>query len=330
MKLFVTLIVVAGLLCCRSSNVRNAQPGTLTILSDTLVKDSLVKFNARPGSGFNFDYLVYLPKGLKVNSTSYLLVETTNTGMNDSIEYHEKGARFAAARSSVGNYIAKKLRIPLLVPVFPRPAARWMYYTHALDRDAFLSKGVGFDRLDLQLLAMIKDAKKQLADQNIYLHDKFFITGFSASGTFANRFSLLHPEKIKATASGGINAIAILPVSELSSKLLNYPLGIADIPGITGKSVKLKAFKNLPKLLFMGEKDDNDAVAFDDAYSKEERALVYELMGKQLIPQRWNFIRKIYEENNIRADFKTYPSIGHGTDLKINNDLVAFFKEHSR
>jgi hypothetical protein len=193
-----------------------------------------------------------------------------------------------------------------------------------------LSKQFGIERLDLQLLAMIEDAKKQMAKQNFYLKDKFFITGFSASGTFANRFSILHPEKIQATASGGINAIAILPVVKLNGTPLNYPLGIADIKKITGRRVNSKAFKKLPKLLYMGATDTNDAVEFDDAYSKEERKIVYEMMGKQLIPYRWDFIREIYLKNNIQGDFRTYSQIGHGTDLKINNDLAEFFKTHSK
>lgn len=331
MKLFSFFVILAIISCNSSKTNKSNDPGKSqlqNISSDTLTKDTLIKFNAQPALGFNFGYLIYLPKGLSLTNKTYLLIETNNTGVNDSIEHHEKGARHAAGRSSVGNYVARKLKLPLLVPIFPRSATNWMYYTHALDRDAFLSQDFGIERLDLQLLAMIEDAKKKLAQNKLLLRDQFFITGFSASGTFANRFSILHPEKIRATASGGINAIAILPVAELSGKALNYPLGIADIKKITGREVNLKAFKELPKMLFMGEKDDNDAVAYDDGYSKEERELVYGLMGKQLIPNRWSFIQHAYQENHVQADFKTYPGIGHGTDLKINNELVDFFRKY--
>jgi hypothetical protein len=326
MKIITALIIFAIFICGAFSGSIRAQ----TPQSQELSAGSLLKFKARPDSGFNFEYFIYLPKGLKSHTANYLLVETNNSGTNDSIEHHEKGAEYSASKSSVGNYVSKKLQIPLLVPIFPRSATNWAYYTHALDRDTLLSREFGIERLDLQLLAMIEDAKKQLAKQNYYLKDKFFITGFSASGTFANRFSLLHPEKIQATASGGINAIAILPVAELGGVSLNYPLGTADIKKITGRKANLKAFKKLPQMLYMGATDTNDAAAFDDAYSKEERKIVYELMGKQMIPQRWDFIREVYLKNNVRADFRTYPQIGHGTDLKINNDLVDFFRAHSK
>jgi hypothetical protein len=292
-------------------------------------KDTLMKFSANKKAGFNFEYLVYLPKGVKTGVNNYLMVETTNTGLNDTIGYHEQGARYAASKSGVGNYVAKKLQIPFLVPIFPRSQTNWTVYTHALDRDAMLSKGADIDRLDLQLLAMIEDAKKQLAQQGYLLKDKFFLTGFSASGTSANRMSLLHPEKIKAVAAGGINAIAILPVSELNGQTLNYPLGIADVPKITGRKVNMKAFKTLPQLLYMGALDSNDAAAFSDGYSAEESKQVYEMMGKTLVPERWSFMQQMYWQNNVLAEFRTYPNIGHGTDKKINDDLVEFFKKNS-
>ncbi|MFC5268984.1 hypothetical protein [Adhaeribacter terreus] len=293
-----------------------------------LTSDTLMLFPARPETGFHYSYLLYLPEGLKRDEQHYLMVETTNTGLNDSIGFHEKGARYAAGKSSVGNYTARKLQIPLLVPIFPRSATNWELYTHALDRETLLSQNATLKRLDLQLLAMIKDARKQLKQRGFPVKEKFFMNGFSASGTFANRFSLLHPEKIKAMAAGGINAIPILPVSQLKETPLSYPLGIADLKKITGREVNLKAFNQLPKMLYMGALDENDAVAFDDAYSGEDREKVYTLMGKQLVPQRWEFVQEIYRKNNVQADFKTYTHMGHGTDKKINNDLVDFFQKH--
>jgi hypothetical protein len=291
--------------------------------------DTLIKFPACKTSGFNFEYLVYLPKGTKTGIWNYLMVETNNAGLSDSIAYHERGARYAASKSGVANYVSRKLHIPLLVPIFPRSETNWIIYTHALDRDAMLSKGADIDRLDLQLLAMIEDARKQLSQQGYLLKDKFFMTGFSASGTFANRMALLHPEKMKAVAAGGINAIAILPISQLKGQALNYPLGIADVPKIAGKKVNLDAFRKLPMLLYMGALDSNDAAAFSDGYSEEESKQVYDLMGRTLVPERWSFMENIYRKNKIQAEFRTYPNIGHGTDKKINDDLVEFFRKNS-
>lgn len=324
MRVLHLLLIIAILAGCRSAQV----PGPEAKLPAVIPADTVLKFAAQPRSGFNFEYLLYLPKGTKTDSATYLMVETNNTGLNDTLAYHEKGARYAAARSGVGNYVARRLRLPLLVPIFPRSQTNWTLYTHALDRDAFLSKGTDIDRLDLQLLAMVEDAQNYLAKQGYRLKEQFFITGFSASGTFANRFSLLHPRRVKAMAAGGINAIPILPVQEVSGQALNYPLGISDVASVTGQPVDLEAFRKLPQLLYMGALDENDAVGYDDAYSQEDREIVYRLMGKQLVPQRWTFMEEVYRQNQVGAEFRTYPNIGHGTDLKINNDLVAFFRSH--
>lgn len=324
MRIFAALIVLLILVGCRSTQPLNKEAK----LPPVIAADTLLQFSAKPRAGFRFDYLIYLPKGLKNDSTTYLMVETNNTGLNDTMAYHEKRARFAALRSGVGNYTAWKLQIPLLMPIFPRSQTDWTLYTHALDRDVLLGKGTDIERLDLQLLAMIDDARKQLAKQGYQLHDKFFIQGFSASGTFANRFTLLHPQRVKAMAAGGINAIPILPVSSIEGQTLNYPIGIADVSAVTGKPVDIEAFKAVPQLLYMGAQDDNDAVAFDDAYSKEDRELVYRIMGKQLVPQRWTFMETVYKRQGVAAEFRTYPNIGHGTDRKINNDLVEFFRKH--
>jgi pimeloyl-ACP methyl ester carboxylesterase len=324
MRLFTTFMAILTLVGCRSVQSKYSEGK----LPSVIASDTLLQFAAKPRAGYKFDYLIYLPKGLKSDSTTYLMVETNNTGLNDTIAYHEKKARHAALRSGVGNYTAWKLQIPLLMPIFPRSQTDWTLYTHALDRDVLLSKGTDIERLDLQLLAMIDDARKQLAKHGYRLHDKFFIQGFSASGTFANRFTMLHPRRVKAMAAGGINAIPILPVLGVEGQTLNYPVGIADLPTIIGKPVDMEGFKAVPQLLYMGAQDDNDAVAFDDAYSKEDRELVFRLMGKQLVPQRWSFMESVYRAQGINAEFRTYPNIGHGTDRKINNDLVEYFRKH--
>src|SRR5690606_24718435 len=108
--------------------------------------------------------------------------------------------------------------------IFPRPDAQPLMYTHALDRDVMLQKTPEFKRLDLQLLEMISDATKVLYAMNIQIESKFFMNGFSASGTFTNRFSFLHPEKIKALAIGGFNGKLMLPQKKINRVKLNYPI----------------------------------------------------------------------------------------------------------
>ena len=326
MKHFLSFILLTLLLACNSN--QNKENTSKDYEVNTLRSDTTYLFNAKPDKGFNFDYYLYIPKGIDVNKDNILLIESTNTGVSDSIEHHRKRAEYAASKSSVGNYVSNKLNIPLLVPIFPRPETNWQMYTHAFDSETFIEKGTQLERLDLQLISMFEDARSQLNQKGLNTEEQFFLTGFSASGTFANRFSILHPEKIKAVCAGGVNSILILPMEEHNGEPLNFPIGIGDVETITGKEVNLYSFRNLPQFWFMGENDNNDAAKFDDGYNPIERKQVYEILGEQMMPQRWEKVQQIYQDHEIPASFKTYTAIGHGTDLRINNEISAFFERY--
>ncbi|MBA4746854.1 MAG: hypothetical protein H2058_16545 [Muricauda sp.] len=290
--------------------------------------DSTYFFKANPKEGFNFGYYIYLPKGLDFNNINTLLVESSNTGASDSIFDHLRNAKQAASKSSLGNYVSRKLKTPLLVPVFPRSKTNWKIYTHAFDSDTFNQKNNNIERIDLQLLHMVKNARKELIKMGINIDDRFFMTGFSASGTFANRFSMLHPEKLKAVAAGGLNGLLIAPKNKIENDILKFPIGIADVYSVTGIKPSIDTFKKLPQLWFMGELDTNDAVLYDDGYSITERALVYKVLGQEMMPTRWHNSIEIYEKSGIPAIMKTYKNIGHGTDKKINDEITEFFRKH--
>ncbi|MPR33023.1 hypothetical protein [Salmonirosea aquatica] len=287
----------------------------------------LLRFEANPAMGFHFPYFVFVPAGTPLHDTRFLLVEPNNTGVvNDTLAVHERAAYYAARTSSVGNYVAKALRVPLLVPVFPRPFSDSLTYTHALDRDAVLIAQGPLKRLDLQLLAMIENARRQLDTLGIVIHQKVWLTGFSASGTFVNRLTMIHPDRIAATACGGINAMPILPLNTLRGRPLAYPLGLYDFKQCFGKDPDLKMYQQVPQFLYMGELDENDAALYDDAYSDEERGVIFSVIGKPMFPDRWATCEIAYRMGGATAWFKTYSGIGHGTDDKINTEVARFFQ----
>jgi hypothetical protein len=291
----------------------------------TIKSDSLIVVTKNPAKGFHHDYILFVPKGTPLKKKIYLLVEPNNTGkISDSIEVHKKAAIDLASVSSVGNNISTELKIPLLVPVFPRPASKPLVYTHALDRDVMTEKELELKRLDLQLLHMITDAKAILQSINIQVDQKFFMNGFSASATFTNRFSFIHPDKIKAIAIGGFNGELMLPQNKIEGTKLNYPIGINDFDNLFNQSFDLKAYQSVPQFIYMGKLDENDAVQFDDAYSKKERKIINSNIGLN-VQGRYLKCQKIYQENNILSIFKTYENVGHWTTSEINLEVIMFF-----
>lgn len=288
-------------------------------------KDSLLIVKKNPEKGFHHDYLLFIPKGTLLNNKLYLLVEPNNTGkITDSIEVHKQYAINLASVSSVGNNISTELHIPLLVPVYPRPASQPLLYTHALDRDVMLERKPALKRLDLQLLEMIDDARNILMSMNILIYPKIFMNGFSASATFTNRFSFMHPDKIKALAIGGFNGNLMVPQNEINGVRLNYPIGINDFTKISGKRFDLATYKQIPQLIYMGKLDENDAVQFDDAYNSKERKIINDNLGKK-VQERFLECQRIYLKNEINATFKTYENVGHWTTGEVNLETIKFF-----
>jgi hypothetical protein len=293
--------------------------------SPTNSGNSLIEIQAAPEKGFQHSYVLFLPKAVEGKSSSYLLVEPNNTGRtSDDLEDHHSAAVALARDSSVGNFVAVKLGVPLLVPVFPRPSSIGDVYTHSLDRDTMLISEGPLKRLDLQLLAMIADARERLAAMGRPVNKKVLLNGFSASGLFANRFTFFHPEAVAAAAYGGVNCFIMLPVEKLDSQALEFPLGLADFEKITGHPFDRAAYNAVPQFAYMGEKDENDAVVHQDAYSDAERALVFKLVGK-VMSDRWKAVEAIYQKEHLPVQFKTYAGIGHGTNGAINREVAAFF-----
>lgn len=293
-------------------------------------KDSIIVVEKNPVKGFSNDYILFIPKGTPLNEKIFLLVEPNNTGkLSDSIEVHKKHALYIASVSSVGNNIATELRLPFLVPVFSRPASKPLTYTHALDRDVMMEKSPDLKRLDLQLVEMIHDAKNILKLLKIDVQDKIFMSGFSASATFTNRFSFLHPDKIQALAIGGFNGELMLPKNEINGIKLNYPIGTNDFEKLFSRQFDFETYKLIPQFIYMGALDENDAVQFDDAYSKQERKIINTYIGAT-VQQRYAACQRRYLKLNINATFKTIEKVGHWTTGSMNLEVIKFFSSQMK
>ncbi len=311
-KLLICIVVLIGLIRC----------------SDTF-EGELIFVEPDHEDAFHYPYFLYVPKNVSQTAIVSIVVEPNNSGFaDDDFQKHiEKARRIATKDFYPGNYVAQNLNIPLLVPVFPRPKTEWQIYAHALDRDVMSQKDDSLERIDEQLIQMIDDARRKLVNMNIDAGEKFLMTGFSASGTFANRFALIHPDKVLAVGAGGVNGLLMLPLDSLNSTELKYPLGTGDLKTFLNTEFKKEMFLRTPQFYFMGELDDNDAVPYDDAFSQEERDNIYRLLGKEMLPGRWNNCKNIYRNNNVNATIKTFANVGHEQPEMIKKEIVAFFKE---
>lgn len=289
----------------------------------------IIKIEADPKNGFAYPYYLFVPKAMREaeaqKQTQTILVIPNNTGKNDDdLSVHEEEVKRRIAQNGT---IGAQMKIAVLMPVFPRPKTDWKIYTHALDRDALLTGKKEYSRFDLQLLAMIDDARERLGREKIKTDRKVLITGFSASGMFANRFTFLHPERVKAAAIGSPGGWAIAPATEFKEKSLRYPIGTADYKTVSGKNFDIKNLRNVPMFIFLGDQDDNDSLVFTDGYDTEDKDLVFELFGKTPV-ERWEISKKLYQESKLNVEFKLYPNVKHTVNREIMDDIMAFFSKY--
>lgn len=298
----------------------------LAVYRYAAVGGRIIKIDADQEKGFYTEYYLFIPDTIKASDQTFLLVECNNTGfVDDNHKTHMKTA-YNMVRFGQSNRIARKLGIPLIIPCFDRTKTDWNMYTHALDRDTLLCESGSLSRIDKQLNYMINDAKIILAEKNISVQDKVFLNGFSASGSFANRFTALYPERVAAVSAGGLNSMTILPMDSLQGNELIYPVGIADINQIANLRFQLSEFAAVPQYYYMGADDENDSLQFDDAYSDLERKIITEVLDKDM-GVRWDKCKKLYEAQGIKAQFITYPGVGHETLTEIDEDIVSFFTQ---
>jgi len=284
------------------------------------------RFPANTAAGYHADFYLYVSpvarNAAQNGSRQTLLVQPNNSGTNsDDPNVHRRDAFWTGWERQK---VADELGVILLVPAFIRPGEDWQIYTHALDRDSLTTKRTELARLDLQLLAMVDDARRGLRQAGIETDEKFLIQGYSASGMFANRFAALHPERLKAVAAGSPGGWPIAPLAAFNAEALPYPAGVADLEMLAGKPFDAERYKSLPQLIVMGSLDDNDSLDFRDGWDEAPATLVDRLFGKD--PQaRWKHSESTYKTAGANAHFILVEGVGHDRK-RLQSYSTEFFK----
>jgi hypothetical protein len=282
-----------------------------------------LKVPANPNKGFQWAYYLEIPASVKLPAV--LLVCPNNTGnVYDDISMHDYYA-FALAQNWTVDPAAA-LRSPILVPVFPRPASHPEIYTQALDRNTILTKLPGLERLDLQLIAMVEDARAQLSARGITIDSRFWMWGFSASGSFVSRFTALHPNVVKAASIGSPGLGPIMPVAQWKGETLNYPYGIADLRSLVGQPFDTATFPQVPLQIYIG---DNDYNIYDSSWKPDtdpDQAMLVRMLGPPL-PWVWyaNY-EAVYGTVTSLGQFQIFPGVAHA--LQPYDYYVQFFERN--
>ncbi|MFB6184189.1 MAG: PKD domain-containing protein [Haloarculaceae archaeon] len=313
-----------------SSIARDTATVTVTGNVTYLDRIPVTRVDASPEDGFNYPYYYYAPPMVDDGSDVPILVEPNNTGTaTDDFQKHEERARELLNEGHFPRRISSSLGVPLLVPVFPRPESEpvdWHYYTHQLDRQTLQLSSGPLERIDLQLLRMVDHAREQLRSQEFPIREDVILNGFSASGNFVDRFTLLHPERVLSVTAGGLNGMTMLPLEEAKGHTLDYHIGIADVEELTGEPVDLDALNDVNQFLYMGAEDTNDTIPYDDAWSERMREIALDVYGEDMLSQRFPYCQSTYQQAGIEAQFKIIEDIGH---RPAKDDVIIEFHRKS-
>jgi hypothetical protein len=286
---------------------------------------------ADPEAGFEYPYFLYAPAAPPEARGGPVLVETNNTGTStDDYQRHKDAARELIKgnwNGGSGRAISDQLFVPFVVPAFPRPRDEPVSFRrdiHQLDTEAMRIDSGPLERVDLQLLAMVEDARGRFRKRGYPVEDGLLLNGFSASGQFTHRFTVLHPKKVTAVTAGGVNGMPTLPIEEAKGHTLNYQIGVADVAEITGDPFDREAYAEVDQFLYLGELDGSDTIPFGDSWSDAQREIALDVYGQNMQRDRFPYSKSVYEDAGIDGTvFRIYEKVGHNPRPVID-DLVEF------
>lgn len=213
---------------------------------------------------------------------------------------------------------------PILIPILPSKSPNAPYYQQ-LSAEYFQNG----ERPDLDVVEAINKAKEIMRNQyNIQLNDKIFLNGYSSSGCFAQRFSLIHPELIDTACIGGASGSIPIP-----NKDLDYPLGIKNYKELFGKRFDIEEYKKIIFDYYVGSlecetkssdrTDENgdlspmhDMSYFDKSVPTDVGETHRKNLGQDMFERAKNTV-EILRNIGINISHKIIPNIAH-------NDLEAF------
>lgn len=190
--------------------------------------------------GINIPSLLAIP--LSENMNRKIIVESNNMESENLNDIVSQG------KDTLLRLINLTSLSPVVIPLIP--SYKDKPYFQQLSKECFgLKEDDSLYRIDEQVINIINQARNIIKSiTGIDVDDKVFLNGYSASGVFAQRFSLLYPEIIDTVCIGGASGSIPLPINDLP-----YPLGIKDYEQITNKKFDMNSYSNIKFRYYVGE-----------------------------------------------------------------------------
>ena len=270
-----------------------------------------------------YNWFSYVPRGLNKDETIYIWVTSATTMPTDDYEN---------ATSQIRDWLSYVTDIPdqynyvLLTPVIPRPQTNHIYVI-AYNRAVFLNNTPAmYQRPDMQLNLMVDKLTSILQQDGYYPGEKVFLDGYSAGCMFAQRYALLHPDRLMAVAGGQCGGSITLADTNYA-----WPVGIQDFEQLTGEQFNFSEYEELPQFYYIGSLDNNNsAVLFGnpDVYTDAQIMNLYGLFGREDPERLENQVQHLNSLGYTNVQFKLYPAIQHVITPQMIKDTFNFFENY--
>jgi len=266
-----------------------------------------------------YNYWSYVPKSLKKSEHAYFLLDISHPQLED---YNELTAQAKGNCNQYSN-IAEEKKYIILTPVIPRNFTKG-YYPQGINEYSLKSSTPDFYyRPDLKVNKIIENFRSRLEDAGYSIYDKIFVCGFSAGGMWANRYSVLHPDKVKAVAIGQAGGWLTIPNNSYDGRLFNWPLGINNFPLLTGEDYnKFNLLTNVPMFIFIGDKDVSNT--YTSNYPNSEDIAIWGSSDPERLENQYQFLKT--QDYNVL--FKLYPNVGHYYSSQMKKDVINFLHSY--
>ena len=162
-------------------------------------------------------YLIAIPENFNENCN--IVVESYNSEGKTKSTYNENVAEALYKGNAIENLLMEVITdSPIVLPITSD-------IIEENDTQQLSLEAIRNEKTDLKFMQCIQDAKEKIEQiSSKKVSDKVFLNGYSASGVFAQRFALIHPEIIDRCLIGGAAGTIPIPSEELEYPLRNKKL----------------------------------------------------------------------------------------------------------
>lgn len=213
-------------------------------------------------------YLLVIPDEMREDSE--IIVESLNKENDKRGNINGFDDRSTVSALGTARRILKSVKdAPIVVPIVPSIDGEGYY--QQLSRVCIEEKATS-ERIDAHYLECIESAKKKIKEiTGKSVAEKVFLNGYSASGVFAQRFALIHPEVVSKCCVGG--AVGTIPIPD---ETLPYPCGIKDFEELFNREFDLENYKQISFAYYVGEHE----ASRPGNYRKDGNSAFRQVIGK--------------------------------------------------